>query len=138
MGVAHFSPEDDRHLYSKRYLEAQIVKGLGGRVLKRSSSAPTRSPVAPRAILVHVNRVARRMVYRLGMSSDNNLLVHDEQGAPLSGESQARMDAEVNSMLQKSTFRLARSCNSTSPRWKRLLPLYWSARRSTALKLWRF
>src|SRR5690606_41575989 len=32
MGVAHFSPDDDRHLYSRRYLEGQIVKGLGGRV----------------------------------------------------------------------------------------------------------
>jgi ATP-dependent Zn protease len=41
------------------------------------------------------------MVFRLGMGSENGLLVHDDQSAPLSGEAQARMDAEVNAMLQR-------------------------------------
>jgi cell division protease FtsH len=41
------------------------------------------------------------MVYRLGMGEENGLLVYDEQAGPLSGEAQARMDAEVNALLQR-------------------------------------
>jgi cell division protease FtsH len=32
MGVAHFSPDGDRNLHPRSYLEAQIIKALGGRV----------------------------------------------------------------------------------------------------------
>ena len=101
MGVAHFSPEDDQHLYSRRYLEAQIVKGFGGRVAEEIMFGAENVTGGAESDLVHVNRVARRMIYRLGMGAENGLLVHDEQNAPLSGEAQARMDAQVSVLLQR-------------------------------------
>jgi cell division protease FtsH len=102
MGVAHFSPEDDRHLYSKRYLEGQIVKGLAGRVAEEIVFGDENVTGGAESDLVHVNRVARRMVYRLAMGEENGLLIHDDQGAPLSAESQSRMDAQVNALLERS------------------------------------
>jgi len=101
MGVAHFSPEDDQHLYSKRYLEGQIVKGFGGRVAEEIIFGADSVTGGAESDLVHVNRVARRMVYRLGMGEAQGLLVHDDQGAPLSGDASAKMDAEVNALLQR-------------------------------------
>ncbi len=101
MGVAHFSPEDDQHLYSRRYLESQIVKGFGGRVAEEIMFGAENVTGGAESDLVHVNRVARRMVYRLGMGAENDLLVHDEHSTPLSGEAQARMDAQVSALLQR-------------------------------------
>jgi cell division protease FtsH len=101
MGVAHFAPDDDRHLLSRRYLEAQIVKGLGGRVAEEIMFGADLVTGGAESDLVHVNRVAKRMVYRLGMGDSNGLLVHDEQAGPLSGEAHASMDAQVNALLQR-------------------------------------
>jgi cell division protease FtsH len=101
MGVAHFSPEDDQHLHSRRYLEAQIVKGLGGRVAEEIMFGAENITGGAESDLVHVNRIAKRMVYRLGMGDENGLLVYDEQAGPLSGDAQSRMDAQVNALLQR-------------------------------------
>ncbi|HUP88143.1 MAG TPA: hypothetical protein VM100_02210, partial [Longimicrobiales bacterium] len=101
MGVAHFAPEDDQHLHSRRYLEGQIVKGFGGRVAEEIMFGTDEVTGGAESDLVHVNRVARRMIYRLGMGEENGFLVYDEQTAPLSGDAQARMDAQVNALLQR-------------------------------------
>ncbi|MGQ0814085.1 MAG: ATP-dependent metallopeptidase FtsH/Yme1/Tma family protein [Gemmatimonadota bacterium] len=101
MGVAHFAPEDDRHLHSRRYMEAQIVKGLGGRVAEEIIFGAENVTGGAESDLVHVNRVAKRMVYRLGLGDDANLLVYDEAAGPLSGDAQAKMDAQVNALLQR-------------------------------------
>jgi cell division protease FtsH len=101
MGVAHFAPEDDRHLHSRRYMEAQIVKGLGGRVAEEIIFGAENVTGGAESDLVHVNRVAKRMVYRLGLSDDASLLVYDEAAGALSGDALARMDAQVNVILQR-------------------------------------
>jgi cell division protease FtsH len=101
MGVAHFSPDDDQHLHSRRYMESQIIKGLGGRVAEEIIFGAENVTGGAESDLVHVNRVARRMVYRLGLSEDKSLLVYDEAAGPLSGEAQARMDVSVNALLQR-------------------------------------
>jgi cell division protease FtsH len=100
MGVAFFSPDDDRHLHSRRYLEGQIIKGLGGRVAEEIVFGTEHITGGAESDLVHVNRVARRMIYRLGMGAETGLLVYDD-AAPLSGEAQARMDAEVRTILDR-------------------------------------
>jgi cell division protease FtsH len=97
MGVAHFAPDDDRHLHPKSYLEAQIIKALGGRVAEELVFGAEHITGGAESDLVHANRIARRMVYRLGMSG--SLLVHDEANGPLSGDAQARMDADVQALL---------------------------------------
>jgi cell division protease FtsH len=101
MGVAHFAPDTDRHLHSRRYMQAQIIKGLGGRVAEEIVFGAEQVTGGAESDLVHVNRVARRMIYRLGMGDDQGLLVYDEAGAPLSGEAQARMDQQVNTLLTR-------------------------------------
>jgi cell division protease FtsH len=101
MGVAHFSPDGDRHLHPKSYLEAQIIKALGGRVAEELVFGAEHVTGGAESDLVHVNRIARRMIYRLGMAGNGSLLVHDEEAGPLSADSQARMDAEVQSLLQR-------------------------------------
>jgi cell division protease FtsH len=100
MGVAHFAPDDDRHLHSRSYLEAQIIKGLGGRVAEEITFGAANVTGGAESDLVHVNRVARRMVYRLGMGESSGLLVYEDD-APLSADTQARMDAEVRGMLER-------------------------------------
>ena len=101
MGVAHFAPDDDRHLYSRRYLEAQIVKGLGGRVAEELVFGSDQITGGAESDLVHVNRIARRMVYRLGMAGDGSLLIVDEEAGPLAAETQAAMDAQVRALLER-------------------------------------
>ena len=101
MGVAHFSPEDDRHLYSRRYLEGQIVKGLGGRAAEELVFGPEHVTSGAESDLVQVNRIARRMVYRLGMGEETGLLVADEVMGPLSSEARARMEEEVRRLLDR-------------------------------------
>ena len=101
MGVAHFAPDTDRHLHSRRYMQAQIIKGLGGRVAEEIVFGSENVTGGAESDLVHVNRVARRMIYRLGMGEGQALLVYDEEGAPLSGEAQSRMDQQVNALLSR-------------------------------------
>ena len=100
MGVAHFAPEDDRHLHTRAYLEAQIVKGLGGRIAEELVFGSDQVTGGAESDLVQINRIARRMIYRLGMG-DGGLLVYDEEGAPLSADAQARMDAQVQALLER-------------------------------------
>jgi cell division protease FtsH len=101
MGVAHFSPDGDRHLHPKSYLEAQIIKGLGGRVAEELVFGADHVTGGAESDLVHVNRIARRMIYRLGMSASGSLLVHDDEAGPLGADAQARMDGEVQSLLAR-------------------------------------
>ena len=101
MGVAHFAPDDDRHLHAKSYLEAQIIKGLGGRVAEEIIFGAEHVTGGAESDLIHVNRIARRMIYRLGMSATGSLLVHEGEAGSLSGEAQARMDAEVQALLTR-------------------------------------
>jgi ATP-dependent Zn protease len=101
MGVAHFAPDTDRHLHSRRYMQAQIIKGLGGRVAEELMFGADNVTGGAESDLIHVNRVARRMVYRLGMTDDKSLLVYDDADAPLSGEAQSKMDQQVNALLQR-------------------------------------
>jgi cell division protease FtsH len=101
MGVAHFAPDDDRNLYTKSYLEGQIIKGLGGRVAEELVFGAEHVTGGAESDLVQVNRIARRMIYRLGMAQSGSLLVHDEEAGALSADTQARMDAEVQALLQR-------------------------------------
>jgi cell division protease FtsH len=101
MGVAHFAPDSDRNLHPKSYLEAQIIKALGGRVAEEIVFGAEHVTGGAESDLVHVNRIARRMVYRLGMAAGGSLLVHDDEAGPLSADTQARMDVEVQALLER-------------------------------------
>ncbi len=100
MGVAFFAPDADRHLHSRRYLEGQILKGLGGRAAEEVIFGPDRVTSGARSDLQHVTRVAREMVYHLGMGETAGLMVYDSD-APPSEEVRALMDREVRGLLDR-------------------------------------
>jgi len=100
LGVAFFSPEDDRFLYRRNYLEGVIMKGLAGRAAEELVFGRHAVTSGAQSDLQQVNGVARKMVYQLGMGPDTGLLIHEGDGS-LSGEAHAAMDREVRAILDR-------------------------------------
>ncbi|HEX9939207.1 MAG TPA: AAA family ATPase [Longimicrobium sp.] len=100
LGVAFFSPEDDRFLYRRNYLEGVIMKGLAGRAAEELVFGAHAVTSGAQNDLQQVNAVAKRMVYQLGMGAETGLLIHEGDGS-LSGEAHAGMDREVRTMLEQ-------------------------------------
>ncbi|HEU4800657.1 MAG TPA: AAA family ATPase [Gemmatimonadales bacterium] len=100
MGVAYFAPDSDRHLHSKRYLEGQILKGLGGRAAEEVLFGTDQVTSGARSDLQHVTRIAREMIYHLGMGETAGLMVYDAD-APPSDEVRALMDREVRALIDR-------------------------------------
>jgi cell division protease FtsH len=101
MGVAYFSPQDDRYLYRRSYLEALIMKGLAGRAAEELVFGHGAITSGAQSDLQQVNGIARKMVYQLGMGHDTGLLIHDGEMGSLSPEAHARMDREVQGILER-------------------------------------
>jgi cell division protease FtsH len=99
MGVAFFSPAADQHLHSRRYLESQILKGLAGRAAEELVFGPELVTSGAKNDLQQTTRIAREMVYHLGMGRTTGLIAHDAHTAPLSGESHAAMDRDVKEIV---------------------------------------
>ncbi|MEP6621135.1 MAG: AAA family ATPase [bacterium] len=100
LGVAFFSPDSDRSLYTRQYLEGQLVKTLAGRAAE--ALLFTRDVVTSGAAsdLEHANRIARDMVARLGLGPTTGLLIHGrEAGTQVSPATLALMDQEVKTLL---------------------------------------
>jgi cell division protease FtsH len=100
MGVAFFSPTADQHLHSRRYLESQILKGLAGRAAEELVFGPELVTSGAKNDLQQTTRIAREMVYHLGMGRTTGLIAHDSHTAPLSGESHAGMDRDVKEIVE--------------------------------------
>ncbi len=100
MGVAFFSPDSDQHLHSRRYLEGQIIKGLGGRAAEEVVFGVDAITSGARSDLQHVTRIAKEMVYHLGMGATTGLMIYDSSAGPVSGELHAAMDREVRSIIE--------------------------------------
>jgi cell division protease FtsH len=101
MGVAYFSPSDDRYLYRRSYLEALIMKGLAGRAAEELVFGHGAITSGAQSDLQQVNGIARKMVYQLGMGHETGLLIHDGESGSLSPEAHARMDREVQAILER-------------------------------------
>ncbi|HEU4699441.1 MAG TPA: AAA family ATPase [Gemmatimonadales bacterium] len=99
MGVAFFSPDDDRHLHSRHYLEGQILKALGGRAAEEIVFGDQAITSGARSDLQHATRIAKDMIYHLGMGRSSGLMVYDTQNGPVSGDIHAAMDREVRELL---------------------------------------
>ena len=101
MGVAHFSP-GELVLHTRRYLEGQICKGLGGRAAEEIVFGPEAVTSGAKADLQHTTRVAREMVYKLGMGPNTGLVAFDERetGGAVSAELHAAMDRDIRSIVE--------------------------------------
>ena len=100
MGVAFFQPDYEIHLHSRLYLEGQIRKGFGGRAAEEliyGSSAVTSGASGD---LQQTTRIAKQMVYKLGMGRSTGLMTFDPDSGPMSSEMHARMDGDVRAILE--------------------------------------
>ena len=114
MGVAFFSPSD-QHLHSRRYLEAQILKGLAGRAAEELVFGPDLVTSGARSDLQQTTRIAREMVYYLGMGESTGLVAYDAGGGPVSGDAHAAMDRDVKRIVETSYARVRRLLEAHRP-----------------------
>ncbi len=102
LGAAHFSPEADRHLYPRHYLEGVIAKALGGRAAELIFLGADRVTSGAGSDLIQATSVARRMVGEFGMSERVGLVSADPAahgGAP-SAQLQSRIDEAVAELVK--------------------------------------
>jgi cell division protease FtsH len=101
LGAAHFAPDTDRHLHSRRYLEGVIAKALGGRAAELVFLGPDAVTSGAGSDLVHATGVARRMVAEFGMSEEVGLVSADpsaHNGAP-SAQLQSEIDSAIRTLI---------------------------------------
>ncbi len=102
MGVAFFQPDHETHISSRAYMEGQILKGLGGRAAEEIAYGTSQITSGAASDLQHTTRLAKHMVYRLGMGETTGLIVYDPDSGPVSPETHTRMDADVRQILETS------------------------------------
>lgn len=103
LGAAHFAPDADRHLHSRRYLEGVITKALGGRAAELVFLGPEAVTSGAGGDLVQATGVARRMVAEFGMSVEVGLVSADPgaQGGAPSAALQAQIDGAVRALMDR-------------------------------------
>lgn len=101
LGAAHFSPESDRHLHPRRYLEGIIAKALGGRAAESVFLGPDAVTTGAGSDLVQATGIARRMVAEFGMSEQIGLVSADPsaQGGAPSGQLQGEIDNAIRTLM---------------------------------------
>ncbi len=101
LGAAHFAPEADRHLYSRRYLEGILAKALGGRAAELIFLGHDAVTSGAGGDLVQATSVARRMVAEFGMSPDVGLINAEQMsnGGSPSGQLQSQIDDAVRKLI---------------------------------------
>jgi cell division protease FtsH len=102
MGVAFFQPDHENHLSSREYLEGQILKGLGGRAAEEVVYGSEKITSGASSDLQQTTRIAKQMVYRLGMGPTTGLIVFDPDSGPVSSDTHIRMDQDVRAILESS------------------------------------
>lgn len=100
MGVAFFQPDAELHLHARHYLEGQIRKALGGRAAEELLYGSASVTSGASSDLQQATRIAKQMVYKLGMGRDTGLVTFDPDSGPVSGTMHARMDDDVRAILE--------------------------------------
>jgi cell division protease FtsH len=107
LGAAHFAPDVDRHLHTKRYLLGVIAKALGGRAAELVFLGPDNVTSGAGGDLVQATSVARRMVADFGMSDDVGLISADPgaNGGQTGSQLQSQIDAAMKVLLREQAER---------------------------------
>ncbi|MDF2775917.1 MAG: ATP-dependent metalloprotease FtsH, partial [Geminicoccaceae bacterium] len=107
LGAAHFAPDTDRHLHSRRYLEGVIAKALGGRAAELVFLGPDRVTSGAGNDLVQATSVAHRMVAEFGMSEEVGLVSADASAhnGAVSGQLQSEIDKAVRALIAQQMSR---------------------------------
>jgi len=74
LGITASLPEEDRHSYSKDWLEAQLCMLFGGRVAEEIALGPEKVTTGAGNDIERATQMARRMVTRFGMSEAIGLM----------------------------------------------------------------
>ncbi len=107
MGAAHFAPDSDRHLHTRRYLLGVLAKTLGGRAAEVVFAGPEEITSGAGGDLVQATSVARRMVADFGMSDEVGLVSADASangGAP-SSQLLSQIDGAMRSLIREQAAR---------------------------------
>src|SRR5579884_2613473 len=111
LGVTQFTPLDDRHNYSKEYLEAQLVTALGGRAAEEVALGSITT--GAENDLQRVTAIAHQMVTRWGMSERLGTISYSEREDPFAGgalttgtrayseQTASIIDEEVNRIVKR-------------------------------------
>jgi cell division protease FtsH len=99
LGVTMQLPEQDRHTYTRRYLEAQLAILMGGRVaeevfLQQMTSGASND-------IERATDIARRMVCTFGMSSMGMRAYTGDSRGPFSERTGERLDLEIDRVLSE-------------------------------------
>ncbi|HEX6048861.1 MAG TPA: AAA family ATPase, partial [Gemmatimonadaceae bacterium] len=107
LGAAHFAPDTDRHLHSRRYLEGVIAKALGGRAAEMVFLGPDRVTSGAGNDLVQATSVAHRMVAEFGMSEEVGLVSADASAhnGAVSAQLQSEIDKAVRALIAQQMSR---------------------------------
>jgi cell division protease FtsH len=119
LGLTHWLPEEDRHNYTKEFLQGKLAAAFGGRVAEELVFGPEKVTTGAANDIEQATSIARRMVTQFGMSEKIGVIaVGDrEQEIFLGREIQQRreisermselVDAEVKRLIDDA-YRLAR------------------------------
>ena len=99
MGVAFFQPDTELHLHARHYLEGQIRKALGGRAAEELVYGSGAVTSGASSDLQQATRIAKQMVYKLGMGRSTGLITFDPDSGPVSGPMHANMDTDAREIL---------------------------------------
>ncbi len=99
MGVAFFQPDAEMHLHARHYLEGQIRKVLGGRAAEELVYGRAAVTSGAFSDLQQATRIAKQMVYKLGMGQSTGLITFDPDSGPVSVAMHANMDTDVRAIL---------------------------------------
>jgi cell division protease FtsH len=107
MGAAHFAPDVDRHLHTRRYLLGVLAKALGGRAAEVVFAGPENVTSGAGGDLVQATGVARRMVAEFGMSEEVGLVSADAAGANGAPSSalQSQIDTAMRALIREQADR---------------------------------
>jgi cell division protease FtsH len=98
MGRAHFAPDTDRHLHTRKYLLGVLAKALGGRAAEVVFVGPDNVTSGAGGDLVQATSVARRMVADFGMSEEVGLVSADAAGA--NGQASSSLQSQIDTAMR--------------------------------------
>jgi cell division protease FtsH len=98
MGAAHFAPDTDRHLHTRKYLLGVLAKALGGRAAELVFVGPENVTSGAGGDLVQATNVARRMVADFGMSEEVGLVSADAAGA--NGQPSSSLQSQIDTAMR--------------------------------------
>jgi cell division protease FtsH len=108
LGAAHFAPDVDRHLHTRRYLLGVIAKALGGRAAELVFLGAENVTSGAGGDLIQATSVARRMVADFGMSDEVGLVSADpsaHNGSSPGSQLQTQIDNAVRALIRQEADR---------------------------------